>query len=85
MDENNQMKVDLESKCDQILKYKLLCDEYSDKLEQEMETVQILQEAVGVKSKSVFESQKSAQMQELIKHLSIQVAQQNAQIVSLKS
>ena len=27
------------SKCDQILKYKLLCDEYSDKLEQEMETV----------------------------------------------
>jgi len=39
MDENNQMKVDLESKCDQILKYKLLCDEYSDKLEQEMETV----------------------------------------------
>lgn len=36
------MKQDLTSKCDQILKYKLLCDEYSDKLEHEMQTTQIL-------------------------------------------
>ena len=89
--ENISMKEDLELKLQQITEYKYIIQEYSDKLEAEIERNSLLTAAIDqIKQDKSFLSNLSGpstqeKMQELVKDLTMQLTDKVEEITALKS
>ena len=86
-DENISMKEDLELKLGQILEYKYIINEYSDKLEVEIERNRLLNISIEQikQNKSMFGTSKASEMQDLVKDLTVQLTEKLEEIMALKT
>ena len=88
--ENISMKEDLELKLQQITEYKYIIQEYSDKLEAEIERNKLLGDCVDqIKQDKSFLANLAGptqnKMQELVKDLTLQLTEKVEEITALKS
>ena len=86
-DENISMKEDLELKLNQIMEYKYIIQEYSDKLEAEISRNKLLSNAIDMirQDKSIFSGASQNKMQELVHDLTLQLTEKVEELAALHS